>query len=54
MTMQTPGLPFSQRHNRLSNGVVAHNVTFKSANPASYEDIIGRRPAAEVTLEAKL
>jgi dienelactone hydrolase len=46
--------PFAQRFNVLDNGIEARQVTFASANPRTYEDIIGRRPMPRVTLEAKL
>jgi dienelactone hydrolase len=46
--------PFAQRFNTLGNGIEARNLSFASANPASYEDIIARRSVPAVTLEAKL
>jgi dienelactone hydrolase len=51
---QAPAVPFAQRFNTLSNGIEARQLSFASANPASYEDIIARRPLPPVTLEAKL
>lgn len=38
----------------LANGVVGRPISFASANPRSYEDIIQRRPLQAVTLHAKL
>lgn len=46
--------PFSQRFNTLANGIEARQLSFASANPASYEDIIARKPLPPVMLEAKL
>ncbi len=47
-------IPFAQQYNTLGNGIEARNVSFASANPNNYEDIIARRPMPAVTLEAKL
>jgi dienelactone hydrolase len=38
----------------LANGVVGRSISFASANPRSYEEIIQRRPLPAVTLHAKL
>lgn len=45
---------FAQRFNVLANGIEARPFKIASANPISYEDLIARRPAPAVTLEAKL
>jgi hypothetical protein len=46
--------PFAEQFNTLANGTEARNVSFASANPTNYEDIVARRPMPSVTLEAKL
>jgi len=46
--------PFAQGFNVLANGIEARPFSVTSANPASYEDLIARRPAPGVKLEAKL
>jgi dienelactone hydrolase len=46
--------PFAQQFNALANGIEARTLSFASANPTNYEDIIARRAMPAVTLEAKL
>jgi dienelactone hydrolase len=45
---------FAQSFNRLANGIEASHLSFTSANPRNYEDIVARRPMPQVALEAKL
>jgi dienelactone hydrolase len=47
-------IPFAQQFNTLPNGIEARNVSFASANPNNYEEIMAHRQMPAVTLEAKL
>ena len=49
-----PEPPFAERFNKLANGIDARKISVPSSNPANYEDIIARRPAPQVVLEAML
>jgi dienelactone hydrolase len=45
---------FAARLVTLSNGVVGRPLSFPSANPANWEDIVAKRPAPAVTLDGQL
>ena len=49
-----PEAPFAERTVTLENGIVGRALSFGSANPRHYEDIVRRAPMATVTLHAKL
>ncbi len=50
----TPDVPFHERTITLENGLTGRAISFESANPRNYEDIVQRRPMPAVTLHAKL
>lgn len=47
-------VPFAQRPMTLDNGVEGRNLSFASASPRNYEDILAGAAMPPVTLEAKL
>lgn len=49
-----PPVPFALQAMALANGVAGRNISFASANPVNYEDIIAGKPLPAVTLQAKL
>lgn len=49
-----PPLPFAQQPMTLENGIEGRNLSFPSANPRNYEDILAGASMPPVTLEAKL
>ena len=49
-----PDTPFHERTITLENSLVGRAISFTSANPRQYEDIVQRRAMPTVTLHAKL
>jgi dienelactone hydrolase len=52
--LSIPGQPFHERVVTLDNGIVGRALSFISANPQHYEDIVQKRAMPAVTLHAKL
>jgi hypothetical protein len=40
---QAPPVPFAERHVKFENGVIGRPLSFESANPRNFEEIIGRQ-----------
>jgi len=47
-------VPFPERTMTLENGITGRALSFSSANPRHYEDIVQKQPMQSVTLHAKL
>jgi len=51
---EPPAVPFAERAITLENGIAGRALSFSSANPRHYEDIVRRQPMQPVQLHAKL
>lgn len=53
-TASAQDLPFAQRKVVLDNGIEGRPLSFDSANPQNFEEIVARAPAAKVRLDGQL
>jgi dienelactone hydrolase len=51
---QAPTVPFAQRQVTLDNGITGKPLTFESANPSNFEDIIGKATIIPIKLDGQL
>jgi dienelactone hydrolase len=51
---QTPSVPFAQRQVKFENGVIGKPLTFESATPRNFEEVIGRTAMHLVKLDGQL
>jgi dienelactone hydrolase len=54
IAQQTPQVPFAQRRVELENGIIGKPLTFESANPRNFEEVIGKSSLASVKLDGQL
>ncbi len=51
---QAPPVPFAERHVKFENGVIGRPLSFESANPRNFEEIIGEAVLRPVKLDGQL
>jgi dienelactone hydrolase len=51
---QVPSVPFAQRQVKLENGIIGKPLTFESASPRDFEEVIGRKALRLVRLDGQL
>ncbi len=51
---QGPSVPFAQRQITFDNGITGKPLTFESANPRNYEEVIAKLPMSPVKLDGQL
>jgi dienelactone hydrolase len=51
---QTPSVPFAQRQVKFDNGVIGKPLTFESANPRNFEEVVGKLAMRSVKLDGQL
>jgi dienelactone hydrolase len=51
---QSPSLPFAQRQVKFENGVMGKPLTFESANPRNFEEIISKAAMRSIKLDGQL
>jgi len=49
-----PSVPFAQRQVKLENGIIGKPLTFESASPHDFEEVIGRKALRLVRLDGQL
>jgi len=49
-----PSVPFAQRQVTFENGVIGKPLTFESATPRNFEEVIGKAPLRSVKLDGQL
>ena len=54
IAQQTPQVPFAQRRVELENGIIGKPLTFESANPRNFEELIGKSSLTPVKLDGQL
>jgi dienelactone hydrolase len=54
IAQQAPSAPFAQRTITFTNGITGKPLTFESANPRNYEDVIGKLPMPAIKLDGQL
>ena len=54
IAQQTPQVPFAQRRVELENGIIGKPLTFESANPRNFEEVISKSFLASVKLDGQL
>ena len=51
---QAPSVPFAQRQVKFENGIIGKPLTFESANPRDFEQIIGKAALRSVKLDGQI
>lgn len=51
---QAPPVPFAQRQVKFENGIIGKPLTFESANPSNFEQVIGKKVLPLVKLDGQL
>ena len=51
---QAPSVPFAQIQVKFENGIIGKPLTFESANPRNFEEVIGKKALRLVKLDGQL